>query len=97
MVATTTRWNRVLVAGVAVLFMGATGTPTLIDTVRNSDHEGLRGLLKQGANVNATSGDGTTALHWAAYRDDVRIAGLRADHQRRLTGQELEIRVAPRL
>jgi uncharacterized protein len=76
MVATTTRWNRVLVAGVAVLFMGAAGTPTLIDTVRNSDHEGLRGLLKQGANVNATSGDGTTALHWAAYRDDVDAADL---------------------
>jgi ankyrin repeat protein len=36
----------------------------------------LRAQLKQGANVNATDGDGTTALHWASYRDDLESADL---------------------
>ena len=30
----------------------------------------------QGANVNAAEADGTTALHWASYRDDVESADL---------------------
>jgi ankyrin repeat protein len=30
----------------------------------------LRALLKQGVDINAAEGDGSTALHWASYRDD---------------------------
>jgi ankyrin repeat protein len=48
----------------------------LIDAARNADRDGLRTLLKQGANVNAGSVDGTTALHWASYRDDLESADL---------------------
>ncbi len=76
MAASSRRRNRLPVIGVALLLMGAAGTPTLIDAARDTDHDSLRGLLKQGANVNATSGDGTTALHWAAYRDDAEAADL---------------------
>jgi ankyrin repeat protein len=50
--------------------------PPLIDAARNADREALRVLLKQGANVNAAEVDGTTALHWASYRDDVESADL---------------------
>ena len=31
---------------------------------------------RQGASVNAAEADGTTALHWASYRDDVESADL---------------------
>jgi uncharacterized protein len=54
----------------------AAQTPSLIDAARNTDRDGVRRLLKQGVNVNTAEGDGTTALHWASYRDDVEIADL---------------------
>ncbi len=36
----------------------------------------LRALIQKSANVNATEEDGTTALHWASYRDDVESATM---------------------
>jgi uncharacterized protein len=50
--------------------------PTLSDAAKNGDKEALRSLLQKGANVNATEGDGTTALHWAVYRDDLEAVDL---------------------
>src|SRR5215510_16219932 len=50
--------------------------PALSDAVKNGDKEALRSLLQKGANVNATEGDGATALHWAGYRDDLEAADL---------------------
>ena len=50
----------------------------LLNAVKNKDVESVRALLKQrsGIDVNATQGDGATALHWAAHRDDLPIADL---------------------
>ena len=48
----------------------------LIDAVKNADAGAIRALLKQGVDVNARSGDGTSALHWAVYRGDREAAGL---------------------
>ena len=48
----------------------------LIDAARNADKEALRALLKEGVDVNAAEADGTTALHWASYRDDLESADL---------------------
>ena len=51
----------------------------LIEAVKNRDLESVRALLKQRparVDVNATQGDGATALHWAAHRDDLAIANL---------------------
>jgi len=31
----------------------------------------VRLLAQKGVNVNASEGDGTTALHWASYHDDL--------------------------
>lgn len=71
------------VAVVAVLALAAgSGTafgqlrPPLSEAVKNADHDMATRLLKQGANVNATEGDGSTALHWASYRDDLPLAEL---------------------
>jgi ankyrin repeat protein len=70
------RQSLILVA-LAVLILGAGGDrPSLVDVAKNGDMEALRALLKQGASVNAAGADGTTALHWASYRDEVESADL---------------------
>jgi ankyrin repeat protein len=60
-----------IVAGAA----GAERSP-LVDAARNADKDQVRALVQHGASVNAADADGTTALHWASYRDDLEIADL---------------------
>jgi ankyrin repeat protein len=68
---------RRLIPLLSVVLIGAAGGDrTLIEAARSADTNGLRALLKQGANVNAAEVDGTTALHWAAYRDDLESVDL---------------------
>ena len=53
--------------------------PRLIEAVKNTDVDAVRTLLKERPpkiDVNAAPGDGATALHWAAHRDDLTIADL---------------------
>jgi ankyrin repeat protein len=60
-----------------IFLLGAGGErPPLIEAVKSGDTETLRVLLKQGARVDTRDGDGTTALHWASYRDDAETADL---------------------
>jgi len=40
------------------------------------DREGVRALVKQKVDVNAAQGDGMTALHWAAFKNDVVMAQM---------------------
>jgi ankyrin repeat protein len=60
-----------LTFGVAV----TAGTP-LVDAVKNGDSEAVRRLLESAIDVNAAEPDGTTALHWASYLDDLASARL---------------------
>lgn len=58
---------------VAILAAGnahAQSRPPLSEAARAVDREAVSRLLAQGVNVNATEGDGATALQWASYRDD---------------------------
>ena len=52
----------------------AADPPSLIEAARNADAAALRTLIRQGADVNAAAADGTTALHWASYRDNLDMA-----------------------
>ena len=58
------------------LSAAAADDPRLIQAVKNRDADAVRALLKQRVDVNATQGDGATALHWASHRDDLAIADL---------------------
>jgi ankyrin repeat protein len=61
---------------VSVLLAAAPADLRLIDAVKNNDARTVRGLLAQHVNVNAAEPDGSTALHWAAQRNNTEIADL---------------------
>lgn len=66
-----------LIPFVAVFLIAAGGErPALLDAAKNADKETLRALIQKKVDVNAAEADGTTALHWAAYRDDIDSADL---------------------
>lgn len=48
----------------------------LADALEKQDRAKLTALLKAGTDVNAAQADGMTALHWAAYHDDLPTATL---------------------
>jgi ankyrin repeat protein len=59
---------------VALVCIGAADSPSLIGAVKSGDVAAVRALLQQKVDVNASEGDGATALHWASYRDDLAAA-----------------------
>ncbi|HEY2018088.1 MAG TPA: ankyrin repeat domain-containing protein [Bryobacteraceae bacterium] len=54
----------------AALALSAADT-RLSEAAMQGNKETVRALLKDKADVDAAQGDGTTALHWAAFRDDL--------------------------
>jgi uncharacterized protein len=59
-----------------LLVVGAASNSPLINAARNADSDAVRRLVQQKADVNSAEADGTTALHWASYRDDAVSAEL---------------------
>ena len=66
---------------VAILMLMAVSVPAILvasaaespvaDAAMREDINTVRALLREGADVNASQGDGMTALHWSALTDDV--------------------------
>lgn len=61
---------------VAVVCGAASADTRLIQAVKAQDEARARALLKQRIDVNAQQGDGSTALHYAAYFDNIAIADM---------------------
>jgi len=59
---------------VALLAAARAAEPPLVAAAKARDWEALERLLEQGADVDAKTPDGTTALHWASYWDNVQAA-----------------------
>ena len=51
----------------------------LADLLQDGRRDAALELIEQGADVSASQGDGTTPLHWAAYRLDAELARLLLD------------------
>lgn len=66
----------IVITLLAMLLIPAAADTRLADAVMEGDQAAARSLLSQKVNVNEAQGDGSTALHWAAYRDDVEMARL---------------------
>jgi ankyrin repeat protein len=62
-----------VVAAVALPWGVAAGGE-LVDAASDANSALARQLLADGADANEVSEDGTTAVHWAAYHDDVALA-----------------------
>jgi ankyrin repeat protein len=73
-----TGWRGLMALGSAVILLGAGGRdiPPLVAGAKDADWDAVRTLVGQGVDVNTAYGDGTTALHWASYWDNVQIADL---------------------
>ena len=69
---------QVVVAGalLAALTPASAQSPDLIEAVKAGDRARADAVIAAGADVNATQGDGATALHWATHRTDLEAADL---------------------
>ena len=83
----------VIVVGGLIASLGAApGEAPVAALAQARDVQGVRALLKSGADVNAAQGDGMTALHWAAMHGDAEMstmllqAGANVRAQSRLGG-----------
>ena len=73
----TPRRSCLILLGLALILIGADGSDhPLVDAAKNGDRVALQTLLNEGADVNAQAADGSTALLWASYRDDLESAEL---------------------
>jgi uncharacterized protein len=54
----------------------AASGPALVAAAQAGDREAVKALLKQAADVNGTQGDGMTALHWAAQKNDAELTRM---------------------
>ena len=70
------RTSRIVVLAtllVSASVSAAGGDTRLVDAAMRRDAAAVRALVAQGVDVNAPDGDGSTALHWAAYHGDVEM------------------------
>ncbi|MEP6714930.1 MAG: ankyrin repeat domain-containing protein [Terriglobia bacterium] len=58
----------------AIAFCATNIDPRLVDAEKKPDKAAVHALLAKHIDVNATAVDGDTALHWAAYWDDLETA-----------------------
>ena len=65
-----------LLAGPRSLGGGRDADAPVADAAMRGDTEGVRTLLRGGADVNAAQGDGMTALHWTALANDLQTMNV---------------------
>jgi uncharacterized protein len=64
------------VAAVCGVLVASAATDSVADAARRGDKAAVKQLLESGADVNVATGDGMTALHWAAQNGAVDLAKM---------------------
>jgi ankyrin repeat protein len=67
---------KILIALIPLALLAGPTDYNLAGAEKKADRAAVRGLIEKHADVNAAAPDGATALHWAAYWDDVDTAKL---------------------
>ena len=65
-----------LLPAILVASLHAAPNAPIADAAMAKDTATVRKLLKEGVDVNASQGDGMTALHWAALNGDAELASM---------------------
>ena len=73
-----TRTIRFSILGAVALtaLLHAAASAPVADAAMDGNRDAVTALLKQAADVNAAQGDGMTALHWAAMKNDAELARM---------------------
>src|SRR5215469_2302441 len=61
---------------IAASAWAASNDVRIAEAAMQGDRDAVRALIEQNAQVNGSQGDGMTALHWAAFKDDVETAKM---------------------
>src|SRR5262252_5005586 len=69
-----------LAALIALAPLAARADSKLADAIENGHRTAALELIDAGTDVNASQGDGTTPLHWAAYKLDTDLVGVLLAH-----------------
>ena len=64
---------------ISISMLTNASTP-LIEATKNQNRTEVEKLLDSGVNADDSQGDGATAMHWAAYRNDAGIADSLLKH-----------------
>jgi ankyrin repeat protein len=75
------KWSRFTAIFGLLILLAATGNGAPVDVrliaaVKNGNEKAVRDLIAERVNVNAAEVDGSTALHWAAQRDNAELVNL---------------------
>jgi len=68
----------------AVILSAAAVDTRLVDAAQQGDKDAVRALVVEKVDVDQAQGDGMTALHWAAFNDDLEVARILLDAGARL-------------
>lgn len=74
-------FQTILIAGFFLIATSISNAQVpLIEAAKNQDYREIEKQLRLGADLNETHGDGSTALHWAVYRNNDSITRLLLSH-----------------
>jgi ankyrin repeat protein len=65
-----------LLAGLSIAMLSAANDSRLSEAAMEGDRDAVRTLIQQKADIDGAQGDGTTALHWAAFKDDMEMVKM---------------------
>src|SRR3954470_21139410 len=67
----------IVVAALALTaLIRAAGPASVVDAAMTGNRDAVKALLQSGADVNTALGDGMTALHYAAVKNDAELAKM---------------------